>query len=213
MAKLGLTNCDQSDESLPSQIWKPFVTWKAACHYYSVQIAPPRISLPHQSYWALTIHLRAPACLTRRMKMQKQRRERVQRVATPHLLWKGRERLPRGLANEHAVGCWGGGSHRLALRLSQPGPGLVHCPRDLTCCTSRLAQTRGGGSGSSHPNHPNLLPGRCLLVCLRTPQRVFPFLMVPERFLFGSVSIKAEFSSPTPQNSKREKNNLVALCL
>ena len=44
-------------------------------------------------------------------------------------------------------------------------------------------------------------------------ESLFPFPMVPERFLFGSVSIKAGLSSPIPQNSKREKNNLVAICL
>lgn len=113
---------------------------------------------------------------------------------------------------------WGGGSRRLALRLSQPGPGLVRCPRDPTCCMSQLAQTRGGGSGSSHPNHPNLLPGRWLLVYLRIPQRVF--LSIPDGpwkiFIWKCEHKSRTLISYTPKQHTREKqlsSSLSIICI
>ena len=110
--------------------------------------------------------------------MQKQRRERIQRVPTL-IYFEKAERLPRVLANEHGVG-WAEVVGAAIWLCSSAGLDLASCAvlGVPPCCMSQLAQTRGAGSSSSHPNHLNLLPRRCLLVYLRIPQRVF--LSIPD---------------------------------
>ena len=114
----------------------------------------------------------------------------------PHLLWKGWETSQSACKWAWGGVCWGGGSHHLALLLGRPGPGLV-----------QLAQTRGAGSSSSHPNHLNLLPRRCLLVYLRIPQRVF--LSIPDGpwkiFIWKCEHKSRALISYTPKQQTREK--------
>ena len=85
----------------------------------------------------------------------------------------------------------------------------MHCYLDPTLLHVSASTDSGvEGSSISRPNYLNLFARHYLLVYPRIPQRVSfsPFLMVPERFLFGSMSIRAGLSPSTPQSvNKREK--------
>lgn len=133
----------------------------------------------------------------------------------PHTYSGKAERLPRVLANEHAVG-WAevvGAAVWLCVSASL---GLASCAVlgiPPAACLSWHRLGVGEAAAAILTTPICFLDDGFWFILEYLRESSSPFLMVPERFLFGSVSIKAELSSPTPQNSKREKNNLVALCL
>ena len=153
---------------------------------------------------ALTIYLRAPAHVWPEEWRCRNRGENVYRGYQPHVY---SEKAERGVGWAEVVGAavWLCISAGLALASCA----VLGVP---PCCMSQLAQTRGAGISSSHPNHLNLLPRRCLLVYLRIPQRVFLSIPNGPRKIF---IWKCEHKSRPliSQNSKRDKNNLVAICL
>ena len=162
---------------------------------------------------ALTIYLRAPVHVWPEEWRCRNRGENVYRGYQPHVYSEKAERLPRVLANERGVG-WAEVVGAAVWLCVSAGLALASCAvlGVPPCCMSQLAQTRGAGISSSHPNHRNLLPRSCRLVYLRIPQRVF--LSIPD----GPWKIfiwKCEHKSRPliSQNSKRDKNNLVAICL
>ena len=127
----------------------------------------------------------------------------------PHLLWKGWE-----TSQSACKWAWGGVGWAevvgAAIWLcSSAGLDLASCAvlGVPPCCMSQLAQTRGAGSSSSHPNHLNLLPRRCLLVYLRIPQRVF--LSIPDGpwkiFIWKCEHKSRALISYTPKQQTREK--------
>lgn len=159
----------------------------------------------------LMTYLRAPGHVWPEERRCRHTGENLYRGYQPYIDSEKPERdFSKVLANGNGggVGWCGDASCRLALYLNQPSLGFMRCYLDPTLLHVSASTDLGvEGSSISRPNYLSLFPRYYLLVYLRIPQRVSfsPFLMVPERFLLGSMSIRAGLSSSTPQKSKQEK--------